>query len=63
MPQIAVIADGDNEGSDSRKDQNCDASYLGPLDAASDAIAESRRVSALASDELTAWACILHRAA
>ena len=63
MAQIAVIADGDNEGLGPRKAQTCEVSCLCLLDAASEAIAESRRVSALASDELIAWAGILHRAA
>jgi hypothetical protein len=35
----------------------------GPVSAASEAIAEARRVRAEAADELAAWAAILHRAA
>jgi hypothetical protein len=63
MSQIPVLAGDGGEGPDPTTADSRDASYLGPLDAASDAIAESRRVSALASDELTAWSWILHRAA
>jgi hypothetical protein len=35
----------------------------GPVVAASEAIAQSRRVRAEAADELAAWATILHQAA
>jgi hypothetical protein len=35
----------------------------GPIGAATDTIAESRRVRAAAADELAAWAVILHHAA
>jgi hypothetical protein len=40
-----------------------DARQSGPVGEANLAIAEWRRVSALASDELAAWARILHDAA
>jgi hypothetical protein len=63
MSQIAVVAGDGGQGPDVTKADSPDALRLGALGAATDAISESRRVSALASDELAAWASVLHRAA
>jgi len=62
MSQVAVVA-GDGDERNHLIEGSLGATPFGVLGAAASAIAESRRVSALAADELAAWARILHEAA